>query len=158
MPTPPQIVERCFSVPGYRYVSRLRRDALQPRANCREVLENEAPLVSDVGVGVEGDVRNRVTPPDEELPAFQVLLHDPERVVTELLFDLQGGPAFFRHLRVENVKPGACHGYVRLVAVLLDVRSGPTEITPCVSSNPSNTPVTSASPSAYMVTSRCIIS
>src|ERR671912_2557189 len=120
MPTPPQIVERCFSVPGYRYVSRLRRDALQPRANCREVLENEAPLVSDVGVGVEGDVRYRVTPPDEELPAFQVLLHDPERVVAELLFDLEGTPAFFGHLRVEDVEPGAGHGDVWLVVVLLE--------------------------------------
>src|SRR5918998_191749 len=57
-----------------------------------------------------------------------------------------------RCLRVEDVKPGACHGYVRLVAILLDVLSFFTEIIPCVSSNPSNTPVTSASPSAYMVT------
>jgi hypothetical protein len=147
----------CSSALGYQYVTRLRRDALQPHADRREVLKIEAPLVRDVGVGVEGDVRNRVTPPDEELPAFQVLLHDPERVVTELLFDLQGGPAFFRHLRVEDVKPGACHGYVRLVAVLLDVLSFFTETTPRVSNKPSNAPVTSASPSAYMVTLRRII-
>jgi hypothetical protein len=86
-----------------------------------------------------------------------VLLHDPERIVAELLFDLQGTPALFGYLRVEDVKPGACHGYVRLVAALPDVLSGFTEITPCLSTNLSNTPVTSASPSAYMVTLGCII-
>src|SRR5215212_8190202 len=120
MPAPLQMVERCFSALGYRYVSRLRRDALQPRADCREVLEIEAPLVRDVGVGVEGDVRYRVTPPDEELPALQMLLHDPERVVAELLFDLEGTLAIFGHLRVEDVKPGTGNGDVWLVAVLLE--------------------------------------
>src|SRR5215211_3131272 len=33
----------CSSALGYRYVSRLRRDALQPHADCREVLKIEAP-------------------------------------------------------------------------------------------------------------------
>jgi hypothetical protein len=44
----------------------------------------------------------------------------PERVVPEHSFGLQGDPPFFRHLHVEDVKPGAGHGDVRLVVVLLE--------------------------------------
>jgi hypothetical protein len=73
-----------------------------------------------VGVSVEGEVRHGAAPTDEEVVALQGLLHDTERVVPELSLGLEGGPAFFRHLRVENVKPGARHGNVRLVAVLLE--------------------------------------
>src|SRR5215211_6675653 len=136
----------------YRYVSWLRGDTLQPGENGGITSQIEASFIRDVRVSVEGDVRNRVAPTGEEVVGFEVALHDTQRVVPELLSGFERSLPFLCHLDVGDMKPGAGHGDVRLVGVLLDVLPGFTEITPCVSSNPSNTPVISASPSAYMVT------
>src|SRR5215217_403585 len=156
MPAPLQIPNVFFS-PGLSVCIQAATGRAPATRRLPGSPQDRSPLVRDVGVSVEGDVRHGVVPTDEEVVALQVLLHDPERVVPELSLGLEGGPAFFRLLCVENVKPGVCHGNVRLVAVLLDVCFDFTAITPCVFSNPSNAPVISASPSAYMVTLRRII-
>ncbi len=131
-------------------------DALQPGAHRWEAGEVEITLASDMGVGVEGYVCNRVAIPDKEFSGLQVTLHHAQRIVAELAFGLQGEPAFFGDLDVV-CDPELQGGYVRLVAVLLDVPLVFTESNPLVSSNPSNAPVISAMPSAYMATLRRII-
>ena len=138
-------------------VPRLGGDPLQPGAHRQEPTEVEAALVGDVGVGVEGYVRHRVASADKEVVAREVPLHDVQRVVAEPAFGLKGEPAFLGHLQAEDVDPGAGHGDVRLVAVLLDVPTFFTETFPCPSSNPPNPPVTLAIPPADMTTLRRII-
>jgi hypothetical protein len=131
----------------------LGRDALQPGADRLEAGEVETTLAGDLGIGVEGNVRDRVAVREEEGTIVKVALHHAKGVVAELAFGLQGEPAFFGDLDLvcDPEPPG---GYVRLVAVLLDVPSFLTETSPLVSSNPSNAPVISAMPSAYMLTLR----
>src|SRR5215211_6451573 len=146
-----------LSVLRYRYVSCLRKDTLQPGENGRKTSQIKASFIRYVRVSEEGDVRNRVAPPGEEVVGFQVALHDPKGIVPALLSGLERSLPFLCHLDVEDVKPGAGHGDVGLVSVLLDVLSFFTETAPCMSNNPSNAPDTSASPSAYMVTLRRII-
>src|SRR5215213_770081 len=146
-----------WSVLRYRYVSWLRGDTLQPGENGGKTSQIESSFIRDVRVSVEGDVRNRVAPTGEEVVVFQVALHDTQRVVPALLSGFERSLPFLCHLDVEDVKPGAGHGDVGLVSVLLDVLSFFTETAPCMSNNPSNAPDTSASPSAYMVTLRRII-
>jgi hypothetical protein len=107
-----------------------------------------------VGVGLEGDVGDRVAICDEEVPVLEMTIHHPESGVAQL--GLQGEPAFPGHLYVVG-DPQARRGDVGLLAVLLDVLCLFTETTPDVSSNPPNAPVTSTSPSAYMTTLRRII-
>ncbi len=132
---------------GYWEVAGLGRDTLQPGAHRREAGEIEPAFAGDVGVGVEGDVRDGVAVPDEEIPDFQVTFHYVQRVVAELAFGLQGEPAFFGDLdAVRDPEPRG--GYVRLVAVLLDVLSVFAEFEGLTSSNPPNAPLISARPSA----------
>src|SRR5215217_1738337 len=129
MPAPLQIPNVFFS-PGLSVCIQAATERAPATRRLPGSPQDRSPLVRDVGVSVEGDVRHGVVPTDEEVVALQVLLHDPERVVPELSLGLEGGPAFFRLLCVENVKPGVCHGNVRLVAVLLDVCFDFTAITP----------------------------
>jgi hypothetical protein len=131
-------------------------DALQPGAHHREAGEVETTLAGDAGVSVEGYVCNRVAIPDKEFSGLQVTLHHAQRIVAELAFGLQGEPAFFDDLDVV-CDPELQGDYIRLVAVLLDVPLVFKETNPLVSSNPSNAPVISAMPSAYMATLRRII-
>src|ERR687894_1496678 len=107
------------STPGSWYVSRLLPDELHPGADCGEAAEVETPFFGDVGVGVESHVGDRVAVRDEVVVARKVLLHHPEGGVAKLPLLLQHLFALVRHLHAE-VGPGARHGDVRLVAVLLE--------------------------------------
>src|SRR5947199_1013610 len=78
---------------GDRDVSGLPRDAPEPGEDRGKAPQLEAALVSDVGVGVEGDVGDRVAVADEELPALEVALHDAERRVAECPLRLELGAA-----------------------------------------------------------------
>src|SRR5215211_7314741 len=137
----------------YWHVSRLGPHELHPGADGWEAGEVEAPFAGDVGVGVERDVGDRVAVCDEEVVLAQVFLHHLEGCVAEPPLLLQHLRPLLGHLHAE-VDPGARHGDVGFVAVLLDVLSVFTELEGLTSSNPPKAPVISASPSAYMVTPR----
>lgn len=66
---------------------------LDPVPDSRVTGKVEAAFVGDVGVGVEGDVRDGIASTDEELVTGKVSLHHPERIMTELAFALQDEPA-----------------------------------------------------------------
>lgn len=94
----------------------LRADALQPGADGGIPGEVETAFVGDVRVRVERDVGDRVRVSDEKSALAEVLLHDVERCVTELLLLLEEGAP----LVVQKVKldPETRRGDVGLVAVL----------------------------------------
>src|SRR4028119_1440235 len=149
--TPPARAARPGGAPGVAGVGggfgRLRRDAVYPGAQGGVSGEVEAALVGDVGVGVEGDVRHRVAPPDKEVVPDEMPLRDAERIVAELALGRQGEPALLGHLDAVR-RPETRRRDVRLVAVLLDVLSVFAEFEGLTSSNPPNAPLISARPSA----------
>src|SRR5918998_3689647 len=81
-----------FSTPGYREVGRLRPHAFDPGSHGGETVEGEAPLVRDVGVGVEGDVGDGVAARDEEAVVLEVALHHSQGRVAALALGLERGP------------------------------------------------------------------
>ncbi len=137
----------------YRYVARLVPNPLDPGGNGGEAAKAEAPFVSDVGVGVEGDVGDGVAVSDEEFTLSEVPIHHPEDGVAQFPLGLQREPTFLGYLYVVG-DPKPQRGDVGFVAVLLDVLSLFTETTPDVSNKPPNAPATSTSASAYMTTLR----
>src|SRR5437867_4727403 len=100
------------NVPG------LPPDALEPALDRGKAVELEAALVRNVGVGVEGDVGDRVAVADEELPAPEVALHDAERRVAERPLLLQLSAALV--VQPEMRDPETHRRDVRLVAILLE--------------------------------------
>src|SRR5918997_3925418 len=115
-----------------RYVARLIPNPLDPGGNGGEAAKVEAPFVGDVGVGVEGDVGDRVAVSDEEFTLSEVPLHHPEGGVAQFPLGLQREPTFLGYLYVVG-DPKPRRGDVGFVAVLLDVLSPFTETTPHVS-------------------------
>src|SRR5215211_1608889 len=103
----------------YWHVSRLGPHELHPGADSWEAGEIEAPFAGDVGVGVECDVGDRVAVRGEEVVLAQVFLHHLEGCVAEPPLLLQHLRPLLGHLHAE-VDPGARHGDVGFVAVLLE--------------------------------------
>src|SRR5882762_2600556 len=93
--------------------------ALEPRTSLRISCQIEPAFIGDMRVGVEGDIRDRVTLADEPFARFQMPFHHGERVISARAHhSVENGATRISDIRMHHQVANARD--VRFVAVLLE--------------------------------------
>src|ERR1700730_13738265 len=105
--------------PFYRHMPLLCGDAFKPRPNPWIAGDVEPALASDVGIGVERDISDRISAANEERIGREMVLHDPDRLESALKPHREACPLFFSSARLD-APPVARNRYIGFVTVLLE--------------------------------------